>query len=367
MLDNAPRVTLLEALLGEVRPDMKRSMKLFERLLDTDVKADLLTLFHNNAKLADTPEELAKRIGRSSTEVQRELEDLVELGILKKSEVYSFAMERDKEIQDAISKQLALGEVVAPEFGRPDLASSIGVHALTTKTGLDILDGILTNGLPASCTVLVLSDPGAGEENLLTHFVSTQMQARRSIIYITLDNFPANIRQLTLSRFREERVDWSSLIIIDCYSKTVGVESEEPYIVDPENLSAISIALSDVMTKEVVSLMILDSFNTLIRKRGIRSALEFLRVLVARARQAKCMCLITMNRKAFHVAYVASAQDVVDGVIELRVEESYEGIARSLRVLKMVGARHLTTWIPYEISDDGVLVKTHQRRLLGTP
>ena len=62
---------------------MKRSMKLFERLLDSDVKADLLTLFHNNAHLADTSEGLAKRIGRNATECQRELEDLVELGILR--------------------------------------------------------------------------------------------------------------------------------------------------------------------------------------------------------------------------------------------------------------------------------------------
>ena len=68
---------------------MKRSTKLFERLLDTDVKADLLTLFHNNANLQETPEGLARKIGRSATEVERELEDLVQLGILKKAQVYS--------------------------------------------------------------------------------------------------------------------------------------------------------------------------------------------------------------------------------------------------------------------------------------
>jgi KaiC/GvpD/RAD55 family RecA-like ATPase len=70
-----------------------------------------------------------------------------------------------------------------------------------------------------------------------------------------------------------------------------------------------------------------------------------------------------MNRKAFHPAIVASAQDIVDGVIELKTEESAEGIARSLRVLKMLGVKHLTTWTPYDISDDAKFIQPSQRKL----
>lgn len=183
------------------------------------------------------------------------------------------------------------------------------------------------------------------------------MDARKSVLYITLDNFPPNIRQNVLPHLSEENTDWGNLVFIDCYSKTVGVESEEPQAVDPENLSAISIAISDMMTEKPVSLMVLNSFNTLIRKRGGHSAMEFLRVLVARTCEAKCLALVTMNRKAFHPAIVASAQDIVDGVIELKVEESPEGIQSllSLRVFKMVGAKHSTAWTRYAISDEGEL------------
>ena len=73
----------------------------------------------------------------------------------------------------------------------------------------------------------------------------------------------------------------------------------------------------------------------------------------------------TMNRKAFHPAIVASGQDIVDGVIELKIEESQEEIVRSLRVLKMVGARHLTAWTHYDISDDGKLTPASPVRLSG--
>lgn len=339
------------------RSTAKRPMKLFERLLDTDTKADLLTLFHNNAGLSETPEQLAKRLSRNSAEVQHELEDLVELGILRRVEVYSFGTDRDKEIQDAISKQLALGEATHP--AAVGLARGIN-HLQRIPTGVELLDNLLPDGLPATGTIVFLSDPGSGEENLLAHFVGTRLESGKAVLFITLDNFPPNIRQNVSAHLLKEDIDWSNLLFVDCYSKTVGVESEEALSVDPEDLSAISISISEVMSKKPVSMLVLDSFDTLIRKRGGHSAIEFLRLLVARTRQGKCLSILTMNRKAFHPAIVASAQDVADGVIEFKAEESDDGIAYSLRVSKMAGTKHSTAWARYSISDDGDLVPFNQ-------
>lgn len=338
----------------------KRQMKLFERLLDTDVKADLLTLFHNNAGLSETPEQLAKRMGRNPVEVQRELEDLVELGILRRIEFYTFGSDRDKEIQDAISKQLALGEA----GGLPGIAGiphGAANQIPKVPTGAEILDKLLPEGFPSTCTIVLLSDPGTGVENLLSHLVAGQIASGKAVLYITLDNFPPNIRQSVSVHVLKENPDWTALTFVDCYSQTVGVESEETHALDPENLSAISIAISDVMEKKQVSMMVLDTFNTLIRKRGGHSAIEFLRVLVARTRQAKCISILTMNRKAFHPAMVASVQDSVDGVIEFKLEEEQERIALSLRILKMVGTKHSTAWERYMISDDSELVPSDGR------
>jgi KaiC/GvpD/RAD55 family RecA-like ATPase len=338
-------------------PITKRPPKIFERLLDSDVKADLLTLFHNNANLSDTPDGLAKRINRTPTEVQNELNDLVELGILEKVEVYSFGLDRDKEIQDAISKQLSLAEVV----GARDRPADASLELARVTVGLEIVDPLLPEGLPLASTILILSDPAAGEENLLAQFVSQQIEAGKRVLYITLDNFPPNIRQNVQVHLTTKELDRSSLFFVDCYSRTVGVESDESSVVDPDDLSAISIAISDVMGKTAPSLIVLDSFNTLIRKRGGHSAIEFLRLLVARTRQAKCLALVTMNRKAFHPAIVASAEDIVEGVIELKVEESDEEIEHSIRVFKMVGAKHSTAWLRYEISDEKELVSVGEK------
>jgi KaiC/GvpD/RAD55 family RecA-like ATPase len=238
--------------------------------------------------------------------------------------------------------------------------ADIPLGILYAPTGMEIIDDLLPNGVPVPSTLLILSDPGAGEENLLTHFVGRHLSGGKTVVYVTLDNFPANIRN-NVQQGLTTRVDWSSLIFIDSYSKTIGLESDEEYTTDPEDLSAISIAISDILNKRTVSMIVLNSFNTLVQKRGFGPASEFLRVLIARSRQAKCLCLVTMNRKAHHPAMLASAQDIVDGVIELKVDETPEGITRALRILKMVGAKYLTTWAPYEISDDGELVQVAQR------
>ncbi len=340
----------------------KRPLKVFERLLDTDIKADLLTLFHNYPGMSDSPEGLAKRVGRSTNEVQRELDDLVMLGALSKTQVYSFGTDWDREIQDAISKQLVLGEAFALE--RAPQVSGEEVSPARISTGLEVLDKVLPDGLPTVCTTLVLGDPGTGHENLIAHFVGQHLKRAQTVLYVTLDNFPANIRQFVDSQLTPMEADWSNLVFVDCYSGTVGKESEEPVTADPEDLSAISIAMSSVMNKSHVSLVILDSFNTLIRKRGYRSGIEFLRVVVARARQSECLTLVTMNRKAFHPAMVASAEDTVDGVIELKIEEGAEELARSLRVFKLAGTKHVTSWVPYRISDDGVFVPLKSREAL---
>ena len=80
----------------------------FERLMGSEVKCDLLTLIHNNASvLPATPEELARRIGKSLAEVRAAMEDFVGLGVLKKvGESYWFTADADRIVQKIISAQV---------------------------------------------------------------------------------------------------------------------------------------------------------------------------------------------------------------------------------------------------------------------
>jgi hypothetical protein len=92
---------------------MTTDNRLFEMLISTEVKGDLLVLFHKNPGLIDTYEGVARRIGRIAKSVEADVRDLVTLGILKVRqiggrEVLLFDRSRDRETQETIVNQLKI-------------------------------------------------------------------------------------------------------------------------------------------------------------------------------------------------------------------------------------------------------------------
>jgi predicted transcriptional regulator len=85
--------------------------RLLERLLSSEVKGDLLTLFHEDPGLVDSTEGLARRTGRTPKAIEEDLEDLLDLGVLKRKRVDGLDMvvldrARDNEIQRIIANEL---------------------------------------------------------------------------------------------------------------------------------------------------------------------------------------------------------------------------------------------------------------------
>jgi len=81
------------------------------RLLSSEVKGDLLILFHKNPGLIDTIDDVARRIGRTTSIVESDVKDLVDLGLLKtrrigKSEVIFLDRVRDREIQVIVANHI---------------------------------------------------------------------------------------------------------------------------------------------------------------------------------------------------------------------------------------------------------------------
>lgn len=80
-------------------------------MLSSDVKADLLALFHKNPGLIDSIDGVARRIGRTANAIEKDVGELVDLGVLKRkrlstSEVFLLDRAKDKEIQGIIANQI---------------------------------------------------------------------------------------------------------------------------------------------------------------------------------------------------------------------------------------------------------------------
>jgi hypothetical protein len=90
---------------------LSEGSELLTRLLSSEVKGDLLVMFHMNPGIMDTMDGVARRIGRTASVVETDVEDLVRLGLLRKKqvgklEVFLLDREVDKKIQDSIVEHM---------------------------------------------------------------------------------------------------------------------------------------------------------------------------------------------------------------------------------------------------------------------
>jgi KaiC/GvpD/RAD55 family RecA-like ATPase len=334
---------------------------LLEKLIGSETKAELLMYFHDNPDSTDTIEGIAAKIRRTPKEIEHDVSDLVELGLLQEVRVISFSKDRDQELQKQISQRLvSVGSLEeTPVSSNRDL------------TGVVMLDSLLPDGYPSSSVVIVMGDPATGKTTLLIQLVAEALKKGRSVVYAALDDFPDSIREsmkLIGVNPRDYEVEGRrKLVFIDCYSFLVGVKSQEQYSEDPQRLSDLSIVMTKALSEARESnnvLLAMDSLTTLIQRSGVRPSFDFLHTLIAKIRSNRASCVTSLSRKAFHPAIIAALQDKVDGVIEMKVEDTKDGLARFIRVSKMKGAQHVTTWTPYNRDPSmGMIIPYEESRL----
>jgi hypothetical protein len=82
---------------------------LIEVLLSSESKGELLMLFHKNPGIVDTVEGVARRIGKGKDEIEGDIKDFSEIGLLKvmnigKLTLLSFNKQKDAEIQASMTQ-----------------------------------------------------------------------------------------------------------------------------------------------------------------------------------------------------------------------------------------------------------------------
>ena len=80
-------------------------------LLASEVRGDLLVLFHRNPGLIDTIEGVARRIGRSPDNIQSDVRELVRLGVLREkkighTDVIFLDRVKDRELLESVAEHI---------------------------------------------------------------------------------------------------------------------------------------------------------------------------------------------------------------------------------------------------------------------
>jgi hypothetical protein len=80
-------------------------------LLSSEVKGDLLSLFHRNPGLIDTLEGVALRVGRRGEAIEDDVVELIELGLLRSKrigdqKILTLDRARDRELQAILAEHV---------------------------------------------------------------------------------------------------------------------------------------------------------------------------------------------------------------------------------------------------------------------
>jgi predicted transcriptional regulator len=90
---------------------MAQPKSLLNRLLSSNTKAELLTLFNEKPRLSARREQVAKKIGRTPGEIDKDLEDLIKVGIIsrkktRRSEIIQYDGKRAAEIHRILAEYI---------------------------------------------------------------------------------------------------------------------------------------------------------------------------------------------------------------------------------------------------------------------
>ncbi|WP_254525267.1 RAD55 family ATPase [Natrinema caseinilyticum] len=240
-------------------------------------------------------------------------------------------------------------------------------------TGVEPVDSLVPNGIPADSFLLLLGDEGTRRAELGTELAWRALERGEPAIVVSFANPPT----ATLERFYQNgwnvlpALENDRLRVIDCYTHRLDDRSEfldrrnewtafvgeaaEDAIVevrDPtdrrELTNSLYGALDDLEMTEtgLVTLDSLDELESLLQDRQMHELINDIRATICKARFVPVVAAASTANEDEH----PEAEYVFDGIVDLRLTDQFAPDARlkQLAVRKLIGAQILPQWVAYD-------------------
>jgi KaiC/GvpD/RAD55 family RecA-like ATPase len=221
----------------------------------------------------------------------------------------------------------------------------------------------LIEGKPPCASLLLIGQSGVGKTIFCKQFLQNGLVNGEPCIYLTTNESPEEIVK-SMKRFGfnvETAKDVNMFRIVDCYSWKLGGGAEGEYFVsNPADLAVVLGVTEKAMCGLKNIRLVFDSITglTSISRHGIVEISKFLQVLVAKVRLAEGNAVFTVDPEAHDPQFMSFLRQAFDGTLEMKEEESGKEMKRLLRVFSLKEAKHKTSWMPFEINDHGIDVKS---------
>jgi KaiC/GvpD/RAD55 family RecA-like ATPase len=104
--------------------------------------------------------------------------------------------------------------------------------------------------------------------------------------------------------------------------------------------------------------LVIDSVSELTALSNPKSVIKYLQTLTARIRIDEGIAICTVASGAHDEHFINLLRLIFDGILEMRIDESDNEMKRLLRLFSLKGAQHKTKWIPFVISDNGIIMES---------
>jgi hypothetical protein len=91
---------------------------------------------------------------------------------------------------------------------------------------------------------------------------------------------------------------------------------------------------------------------------------KFLQIIVAKTRESGSNAIFLVSPEAHDQVFMSYLREIFDGTLEMKMEvergQSGEDIKRLLRLFSLKGAQHKTQWTPFEIRNNGIVLRSEK-------
>ncbi|TMT87548.1 recombinase RecA [Haloterrigena sp. H1] len=240
-------------------------------------------------------------------------------------------------------------------------------------TGIEPIDSLVPNGIPADSFLLLSGDEGTRRAELGIELVWRALERGEPAVVVSLANPPT----ATLERFYQNgwnvlpALENDRLRIIDCYTHRLGDrdgfsaqrtewptflgEAASDAIVevrDPSDRSEVTHSLAgalDDLEMSETGLVTIDSLDELERVFQDRQVHEFVEEIRATVCKARFVPIVAAASRADEDD-IPEAEYVFDGIIDLQLTDQRAPNTRhkQLAIRKLIGAQFLPQWIQYD-------------------
>lgn len=203
--------------------------------------------------------------------------------------------------------------------------------------------------------------PGAGKTMFGLQFLEEGFREDQPGIAIVTDISSEELVSIaaTLGFDWGRHVESGLLKIVDCYSYMLGRGSMRQDAIsrfqvdDPENLTNVSITLSDARDDMENGRLLLDSASTLLLLSDEAVGVKFLSNISSRMKRDGFTCVFILEGGVHDAKIMNRLRYLLDGVLDIRIEETEDERKRYFRIYSLRGCRHETRWVPFTINEKG--------------